>query len=284
MRKERWPVKELCKVLDVSESGYYRYVHNVDKPSRDELLSVEMQKIRDESEYNDNYGVDRMQKALKQNGYKAGKRKIRKIMQEKGWLHRQRRPQSLTKADPEAMFSENLIHQDFSSAEPFKKTLTDITQVPCADAKLYISPLLDCFNGEILSLNMKTNMKKELTTETIADAVKRYPQLKGAIVHSDRGSQYTSEAFRQVLKSNGMLQSLSGVNHCYDNARMESFFATLKKELLYRIPTYRMTVEQVKSIVFRYVFGYYNRKRVYTANPEGWPPTVYREMSVRTSA
>ena len=73
-----------------------------------------------------------------------------------------------------------------------------------------------------------------------------------------------------------MLQSLSGVAHCYDNARMESFFATLKKELLYRIPTYRMPMAEVKSIIFRYVFIYYNRKRVYTSNPLGLPPAVYK--------
>ena len=96
--------------------------------------------------------------------------------------------------------------------------------------------------------------------------------------HSDRGSQYTSESFRETLKNMKIQQSLSGVAHCYDNARMESFFATLKKELLYRIPTHRMTMEEVKSAVFRYVFTYYNQVRVYTGNPNGWPPAVYRRL------
>lgn len=73
-------------------------------------------------------------------------------------------------------------------------------------------------------------------------------------------------------------QSLSGVNHCFDNARMESFFATLKKEVLYRIPTYKMKMEQVKAIIFRYVFTYYNRVRIYTSNPEGLPPAAYRRL------
>ena len=94
--------------------------------------------------------------------------------------------------------------------------------------------------------------------------------------NSDRGSQYTSEAFRTALMQAGVQQSLSGVDHCYDNSRMESFFATLKKELLYRIPTYRMKRDTVKSLIFRYVFTYYNQKRVYTANPGGYPPAVYR--------
>ena len=110
-------------------------------------------------------------------------------------------------------------------------------------------------------------MKKELCIDTVK-ALRRYP-IGGAILHSDRGSQYTSEAFRGTLKSMKIQQSLSGVAHCYDNARMESFFATWKKELLYRIPTYRMAMEEVKSAVFRYVFTYYNQIRVYTGNPNG---------------
>ena len=225
-----------------------------------------------------------MQTALEQHGIKAGKRKIRRIMRDKGWIHRRRRPRGITKVDPEAMFSENLLHQNFSSDEPFAKVLTDITQVQCLNGKLYISPIFDCYNGEILSLSMADNMKKELVIDTLNAAINRYPRLRGAIVHSDRGSQYTSEAFRETLDSNGMIQSLSGVDHCYDNARMESFFATLKKELIYQLPTYRMTMEQVKTRVFRYVFGYYNTSRVYTSNPGGWPPTVYRELSARAAA
>lgn len=273
----------MCKVLGVSESGYHRYVKNKNKPSKDELLSVAIKEIIDVNPLNDNYGVPRVQLALEQRGIKAGKRRITRIMRENGWLHtKKRRPKGLTKADPQAMITENLIKQDFDADAPFKKLLTDITQIQCKDGKLYISPILDCYNGEILSLIMRNNMKKELCIDTVK-ALRKYP-IAGAIIHSDRGSQYTSDAFRSTLKDMHMLQSLSGVAHCYDNARMESFFATLKKELLYRIPTYRMTMEEVKSAVFRYIFTYYNRIRVYTGNPYGWPPTVYRQMKERQAA
>ena len=251
----------MCRVLGVSESGYYRYIGNKDKPGKDEILSVAMKEILDENPLNDNYGAPRMQMALNQRGIKAGKRRITRIMRENGWLHTpKRRPKGLTKADPKAMITENLIKQDFSANAPFDKLLTDITQIQCKDGKLYISPILDCYNGEILSL-----------------ALRKYP-VSGAILHSDRGSQYTSEAFRETLRKMNLYQSLSGVSHCYDNARMESFFATLKKELLYRIPTYRMATEEVKSAVFRYVFTYYNRTRIYTKNPFGLPPAVYRRL------
>ena len=157
--------------------------------------------------------------------------------------------------------------------------ITDITQVQCFDGKLYISPILDCLGGEILALQMRNNMKKELCIDTVKAAARRYP-IRGAILHSDRGSQYTSDEFRKTLKSNGVIQSLSGVDRCYDNARMESFFATLKKELLYRIPTYRMKRSEVATIIFRYVFAYYNKVRIHTSNPEGLPPAVYRNSQL----
>ncbi len=89
---------------------------------------------------------------------------------------------------------------------------------------------MDCFNGEIVALEMHDNMKKELCVDTLQQLKNGYgKRISGAILHSDRGSQYTSVAFREELRNTGMIQSLSGVHHCYDNARMESFFATLKK-------------------------------------------------------
>ena len=268
----------MCKTLKVSESGYYRYVRNLGKPNKDELLSVEMQKILKESEYNDNYGAPRMQLALQQRGMKAGIRRITRIMREHGWLHKpHRKPHGLTHATTEIQEQENLIKQDFSAEKPLTKLLTDISQIQCEDGRLYISPILDCCGGEVLALEMRDNMRKELCIDTFKSLTIRY-QLQGAILHSDRGSQYTSEAFREELLKAGVIQSLSGVNHCYDNARMESFFATLKKELLYRIPTYKMKRSEVKSLIFRYVFTYYNRQRVYTANPGGLPPMVYRQL------
>ena len=267
----------MCRVLEVSESGYYKYKKNLSKPDKDAFLSAEIRKVLNESPFNDNYGVPRMQIALLNKRIHVGIRRLTRLMRELGLIHeRKRRPIGLTKATTEVQEKENLIKQDFSSETPFKKLLTDISQIQCIDGKLYISPALDCFDGSVLSLVMRGNMKKELCIDTVKAAAQRYPQIRGAIYHSDRGSQYTSEEFRNTLKSLGITQSLSGVDCCYDNARMESFFATLKKELLYRIPTYRMTKEEVKTIIFRYVFTYYNTVRIHTSNPSGLPPIAYR--------
>lgn len=258
----------------MSETGYYGFARNLGKPGKDTVLSAIIQEILDESPFNDNYGIERILIALRQRGINVGKRRVTRIIRENGWLHeRRRRPKGLTKATTEIREQENLIKQDFHSDEPFRKLLTDISQITCIDGTLYISPIMDCFNGEILSLYMR----KELCIDTFKAVAGKFP-LQGAILHSDRGSQYTSEAFRQALSDMNVQQSLSGVNHCFDNARMESFFATLKKELLYRIPTYKMKMEQVKAIIFRYVFTYYNRGRIYTSNPDGLPPAAYRGL------
>ena len=273
----------MCRVLKISESGYYRWLKNQSKPTARALLSVKIQTILDEHPDNDNYGVGRICTALEQRGVHVSRRTVYRTMSEMGILHRRRRPHGITKATTEIQEQENLIKRDFKADKPLKKLLSDITEIQCYDGKLYVSAVLDCFNGEILSIAMDSNMKKELCIRTVKELMMQYgKKLKGAIFHSDRGSQYTSEAFRDALKDAGLQQSLSGTGHCFDNARMESFFATLKKEKIYRIAAYKLTREQVKSIIFRYIFIYYNRIRISSVNPGGLAPVAYREWAKST--
>ena len=266
----------MCKILEVDESGFYKWLKRLGELNSRQLLLVEIGKILAEHEDNKNYGARRMQKALKQRGIKRSYGTVVSVMREAGLLHKRRKPNGITKADTETQERENLIKRDFSADKPMKKLLTDITEVPCYDGKLYVSPVLDCFNGEIIALEMRDNMKKELCVDT----VKQLGRFEGTILHSDRGCQYTSYAFRRQLAKQGMIQSLSGTGHCYDNARMESFFATLKKEKLYQIPTHRMTKAEVKTVIFRYIFGYYNTHRINSFNPVGMPPAAYREAFI----
>ena len=282
--KDKYEVKAMCRVLKISESGYYRWLKNKSKPKARELLSVEIRAILDKHPDNDNYGVNRIRTALEQAGIKVSRRTVYRAMKEMGLLHRRRMPHGITKATTEIQERENLIKRDFTAEEPLRKLLSDITKIQCLDGKLYASAILDCFNGEVLSLAMDDNMKKELCIRTVKEPEQRYgkKELAGAIFHSDRGSQYTSEGFRDALREAGLVQSLSGTGHCFDNARMESFFATLKKEKIYRIAAYKLTREQVKTIVFRYIFVYYNRIRISTVNPGGLPPVAYREWAKKT--
>lgn len=278
--EKTFSIRRMCAALPVSESGFYKWKRNKDNPKAWQKLLAEIHKILDEDEENTNYGVERMRLALEQRGIKRSYSTVKRAMARGNLLHESNRsPDGLTKADRDAMKPENIIKQDFTAEAPLRKLLTDITQIPCKDAKLYVSPLLDCYNGEVISLVMDTNMKKELCMKTITEAYKKFDIKSGVIIHSDSGSQYTSGKYKKLLGKLHAVQSMSGVGKCWDNSRMESWFATLKKEKIYQIDTTKLTVEEVKTIVWRYTFAYYNTKRVTTVNPGGLPPAVYRERT-----
>lgn len=201
----------------------------------------------------------------------------RRAMKKGNLLHEDRRsPDGLTKKDKKAQRPENIVNRDFTAEKANVKWLTDITQIPCRDGKLYIAPVMDCFGGEIISLAMDSNMKKELCIKAAKEAYMLRKPKSGFILHSDAGSQYTSLKYKIELGKMHAIQSMSDVGKCYDNCRMESFFATLKKEKLYQIDTMKMTMEEVKTEVWRFV-QYYNRTRICTFNKGGYPPVVYRE-------
>ena len=265
----------MCCFLKISESGYYRWLSNQSKKTARELLLVKIKEIIVEHPDNINYGINRMQTALQQRGINVSIRTVYRAMKDGNLLHLRRTPRGITKATTEIEEKENLIKRDFKSDKTLTKLLTDITQIQCLDGKLYISAILDCYNGEIVALEMRNNMKKELCIDTI----KQLSNVRNAVLHSDRGSQYTSFEFKEALRKRGIAQSLSGAGHCFDNARMESFFATLKKEKLYQIPTYRMARKAVKSIIFRYIYGYYNTIRINSFNKKGLPPVAYRQLA-----
>lgn len=274
----------MCRVLGISESGYYRSLRTPDKPKRRKILLVEINKIIGEHEDNDNYGARRVLLELLQMGEKVSYSTVYRIMKQNHLLKKPKRhPNGITREDAAAQKSENLIMRDFTAEAPNQKWLSDITEIPCSDGKLYVSAVLDCFNGEIVGLAMDDNMRKELCIQSFENACKAQ-NASGMTFHSDRGSQFTSGSFRESLRRHGATQSMSGTGRCYDNARMESFFATLKKEKLYRIRTERYSMAYIKTVVFRFIMIYYNRRRIYTSNPGGWPPVVYREMCLSEAA
>jgi transposase InsO family protein len=166
--------------------------------------------------------------------------------------------------------------------------ITDITETKCIDGKLYISVLEDCFDNAVLGLAMANNMKAGLCVNTLENAYLSYPNLRGAIAHSDRGSQYTSEAYRKAIKKFGLIQSMNSAGgRCHDNAKCESLWARFKEELLYgRYKTEKMTMNQVKTLVWRYFMSYWNNRRICSANG-GLPPMIKRKMyyeSIKKSA
>lgn len=263
----------MCRVLQVSEAGYYKWFKRQSKPDKyDELLA----KIRQIRADNPDYGAHRIFLHLQlYEGYIGSYYVILKLCKiHHLMLKKKHHPRGITKADLAVQANENLIKQDFFADLPNQKWLGDITEIPTADGKLYVAAILDCFDGTIVGLKMANHMRAELCVEAFTAGVKKY-QAYGMIFHSDRGSQYTSGIYRQTLAQYGAQQSMSSTGKCYDNARMESFFATLKKESIYKFKTQTMSMDKVKSIVFRFIEIYYNRKRIYTPNG-GYPPLAKR--------
>ncbi len=268
----------------MSESGYYRSRKAGETGCRREHLLVRIKGIIGQYPDNENYGARRVHLGLKQEGETVSYSTVYRVMKENGLLKKAKRhPNGITREDAAAQKSDNLIDRDFTADTPNRKWLSDITEVSCSDGKLYIAAVMDCCGGEIVGLSMDDNMRKELCIQAFENACQAR-ETKDLIFHSDRGSQFTSYAFRESLAKHGAIQSMSGMGRCYDNARMESFFATLKKEKLYRLRTERYPRGYVKTVIFRYVMIYYNRQRIYTANPNGWPPAVYREQQERAVA
>ena len=190
----------------------------------------------------------------------------------------QTQPNGITKADREARKSDDLLKRDFTADAPLKKCVTDITEIKAKDGKLYVSAIFDCYNLMPNGLAMADHMRAELCCEALKNASLRYPEIRRAIVHSDRGSQYTSSAYRTAIQKYGIVQSMSSAGgRCHDNARCESIWARMKEELFYnrgrRSEDY--TNEALKTMVWRYFMSYWSNRRICTAIG-GLPPAVKR--------
>lgn len=271
-----------CRMLGVSRQGFYKYLANKDRPWKYQDLADAMKETASEDECNDTYGRLRMYQALclkQPEGVSIpSERTVYRVMEQIGLSHRlKRKPNGITKADREAMKSDDLLKRDFHSDAPLEKCITDITEIPASNGKLYVSAIFDCFDLSVLGLAMETTMKADLCIHTLESALTAYPALEGAIIHSDRGTQYTSEACRQTIRKYHIHQSMNSAGgRCHDNARCESMWAKRKTELLYgRYDTKQMTVEELKVLIWRYFHSYWNNRRICSANG-GLPPMIKR--------
>lgn len=274
-----------CRILHVSREGFRKYLINRDKPWKYQYLADEMYTILNEDEYNDTYGRCRMHEALKLRNennpdfHLPSERTVYRVMDNIGISHNpKRKAHGITKEDREARKSDNLINRDFKSEKPLEKCVTDITETKGSDGKLYTSVIFDCFDACALGISMDTNMKASLVRNTLAYASSVYPELKGAIIHSDRGSQYTSHLYRKAVEKYGIRQSMNSAGgRCHDNAKCESMWARMKNELFYsrgREST-DFTVAELRTMIWRYFMSYWNNRRICSSNG-GLPPAEKR--------
>ncbi len=272
-----------CRVLQVSRQGFYQYLANRNRPWKYEALANAMLEIHGEDICNDTYGRIRMFQALQLRGPEGlhipSQRTVYRVMEAIGLHHRpKRKPNGITRADREARASEDLLHRDFTADAPLNKCVTDVTEIKAKDGKLYVSALFDCFDSTVLGLAMEDHMRATLCEHALDNAYLSYPALRGAIVHSDRGSQYTSECYRNAIRKYDIQRSMNRAGgRCHDNARCESMWARMKSELLYdRFDTRTMTIQELKQLIWRYFMSYWNNRWIFSSNG-GLPPAVKRQ-------
>jgi transposase InsO family protein len=260
----------------VTPQGYGKYIDNLAKPYKYAALLASIKAILAEDEFNKTYGKRRMFEKL-QLDYDCPYcyNTVAHVMRENGLLQKKNKPKGLTKADKQAQKSDDLLKRDFTAAAPNQKTVTDITEWTASDGKVYQSSVFDCFDNACLGLSLSDNMRADLCVETFIQAAGRY-DLRGAIAHSDRGSQYTSDEFRRTLQKLDITQSMnSAAGRCHDNAKCESMWARGKEEIMALYDTKKMTCEQLKRLIFRYYMGYWNNRRICSAIG-GVPPAIKR--------
>jgi transposase InsO family protein len=200
---------------------------------------------------------------------------VKKVMDANGISLASNRPKGLTKADKEAQKSENLLRRDFTAHAPNQKTVTDIKEWIGKDGKVYSSAVFDCFDNLCLGFTTAEHMRKELVIQTFVEASVDHDLQKG-IVHSDRGSQYTSAEFRKTLAELGIVQSMnSAAGRCHDNAKCESMWARGKVEIEICYDLKNMSCAQIEAVLHAYYLDYWNNRRI-CSSIGGVPPIIKR--------
>jgi putative transposase len=254
----------MCRVLGVKRSGYYAW--STRKPSQRELENNAMvQQIR--MEYlisNRTYGSPRIHKALSEQGIACGRHRVARLMRNNGIVGKKtmkRRP-TTTQRQPGTLAAPNILNQEFTAYEPNEKWGVDITYIDTAEGWLYLAVVVDLFSRRVVGWAMADHMKTSLAEDAIKMALKTRHPKAGLLHHSDQGSQYTSYDYQRLLAKHKIQVSMNRVGNCWDNAVVESFFATLKTECADRRFSSRV---QARYVIFDYIESWYNRKRLHSS-------------------
>jgi putative transposase len=274
-------IREACHTLAVSPSGYYAHQHKDQRPRRlqDATLSSKISAAFDASRRT--YGSPRIMHALRQEGAHHGKNRIAKLMRQQSLQVQQKRryvPRT-TITDKDSPVAPNHLLKHPEVTQPNQVWLTDITYIPTAEGFLYLAAELDLYSRRIIGWGTHTSLATELTTRALERALQARPNasLADLLHHSDRGCQYTSATFRKRLHLSQITQSMSRKGNCYDNAAMESFWATLKAECFGT--TIPATRAQANLMVFDYIETFYNPVRLHSSL--GFQSPVNFEQSIQ---
>jgi len=259
--RHTFDVEAMCRLLEVGKSGFYASLNRLPSvgKSRRETLLCEIKNVHVKSR--GIYGSPRVFEELKAQGVKACKNTVAKIMKQaeiRSKTARRYVPQT-TDSKHSHPVAENVLNRKFETDAANQKWVTDITYIQTEEGWLYLAGVLDLFSRRVVGWSMAENMKTELVEDALKMAVGRCNPGAGVLHHSDRGSQYACADYRKLLTRNGFTCSMSRTGNCYDNAVMESFWGTLKTELVYH-EKYK-TREQARQSIFEYIEVFYNRSR-----------------------
>jgi transposase InsO family protein len=256
-----YPVPFVKRVLSVSASGYYSWQDRPLSKRNQKEMRLELEIKVAHTRTRQTYGPERLQHDLAEHGIKVGICRIKRIRKKLGLHCKQKRKFKVTTDSRHGLpVTENLLNQQFKVYEPNKVWLSDITYIPTDEGWLYLAGHKDMFTGEIVGYAMGERLSKNLVSQSFYRAVTAKRPPEGLLHHSDRGSQYCSCEYRQLLDQLGVRVSMSGKGNCYDNAPMESFWGTLKQELVH----HRHYISRREAIqdVTEYIEIFYNRQRL----------------------
>ncbi|MEO0592023.1 MAG: IS3 family transposase [Myxococcota bacterium] len=281
-RTGRFPIAWMCRRLGVSTSGFYAWCKR--SPSkravRNEQLKVQIRALFKRSRRC--YGAPRIRDELVARGARVGIRRIARLMREMGLYGRPpKRRKKTTDSEHRLGYAPNLVKQRFTAEQPNTLWMGDISFIRTWEGWAYLAVVIDAFSRRVVGYAIADHMRTELVLEALEMAARRRSPSAGLVFHSDRGSQYASHDFRDALRRLGAEQSMSATGNCFDNAAVESFFSTLKEELIYRHawPTRARLKEELED----YIDGFYNSERRHSAAGR-MSPVEYERGCMRAAA
>jgi len=274
--KANYPIAKMCDWMDVSRSGFHEWRGREESATvkRQEELKILIQHVFTDSD--GTYGYRRVHAELARLGVDAGDELVRRLMREMGLVACQPRPwRPVTTIAGDAATIPDLVRRDFTADAPGTKLVGDITYIRTWEGWFYLATVIDCHTKACIGYAMADHMRTDLVTAALDMAVANYPLAEDAIFHSDRGTQYTSEAFAEQAGKIGLRRSVGRTGVCYDNAQAETFNAAVKVERVNR--TAYPTREHARKDVTRYIEFRYNTKRLHSALGYRTPHEAYTD-------
>ncbi len=277
--KKEFPVHRLCTVLGVSQSGYFAWKGRPASRRQNEDL-VLLAHIRAQfATSNETYGAPRMHAELTEEGLAVGRHRVARLMRDNGLKALQkRRYKKTTDSHHGGPVAANLLDQDFACDGPDQKWGADISYIWTAEGWLYLAIVLDLYSRRIVGWATSDRLKKDLALNALQRAIALRNPRPGLVQHTDRGSQYCSHDYQRLLKTHGIIPSMSGKGNCYDNAMVETVFKTIKNELVWRTTFQTRTAAELA--LGRYIDGFYNSRRRHSALGYKSPVSFEAEMAI----